>query len=83
MSEDSLVQAPASPDISAQDFDSHLAPEEKLMDLSIQIIAGNKLGSEWLVVNNVFICHKNDSSLDGSTVYWECCKRKTDGCPLS
>ena len=60
-----------------EDLDSsYLIPECNLKDYSARIIKGDKVNSNWLVVENQFIFHKNDSSVDGNQVYWDCSRRK-------
>ena len=51
---------------------SYLVPEVELSELT----NGDKSGSTWLVVNDKYIFHKNDVSLDEEQVYWVCSKRK-------
>ena len=47
----------------------------------VKIIKGNKKNSLWLVVDNQYIMHCNDTSPDGSQYYWKCShRRKTADC---
>ena len=55
---------------------SYLVPQVNLAECSARVIDGDKVGSKWLVVGDMYIFHKNDSSLDGENIYWECSKRK-------
>ena len=53
---------------------SYLVPEGDLKTHKIRIIPGDKVGSQWMVVDDIYVYHKNDTSSD--QVYWECSKRK-------
>ena len=55
---------------------SYLVPEVSLGEHIVRIVEGDKLGSRWLVVGEHYIFHRNDTSLDGEQVYWECSRRK-------
>ena len=47
-----------------------------------ETIPGKKDGSVWLVVDDEFICIKNDISESGTVVWWECRYRRNQGCPF-
>ena len=55
---------------------SYLVPEGDLKTHKIRIIPGDKVGSQWMVVDDIYVYHKNDTS--GDQVYWECSKRKQE-----
>ena len=55
---------------------SYLIPENTLKEYGVRLITGDKAGSQWLVVGEQYLFHRNDSSLDGQQIYWECAKRK-------
>ena len=61
---------------------SHLVPKNKIEEHQIEITNGDKAGSEWLIVDNQYICHKNDKSVKGEYEYWECRSRRLTGCPF-
>ena len=50
--------------------------------MNLETISGNKKDSVWLVINNQYICVKNDASVSGSMFYWECKTRRITGCPF-
>ena len=54
---------------------SYLVSQEDLVSHTVRLVKGDKGGSMWLVVNDQFMYHKNDMSIDGQQVYWECAKR--------
>ena len=63
--------------IEPEDLDcSYLITEDDLKGYTVRLIKGDKAGSTWLVVDDQFIFHKNDSSVEGDQVYWECARRK-------
>ena len=49
---------------SGEDEGDWLVTEEQLEKTKFQIISGNKKGSQWLVLDNAYILHKNDESSD-------------------
>ena len=53
---------------------------ESLDDIQLELIDGDKAGSSWLVVSDIFICHKFSES--ESEIFWECSGRRTYGCPF-
>ena len=55
---------------------SYLVSQEDLVVHSVRLVKGDKGGSMWLVVDDQYMYHKNDMSIDGQQVYWECAKRK-------
>ena len=61
---------------------SYLVENAEFDEMNLEIISGNKKDSAWLVINNQYICVKNDESLSGSSFYWECRTRRITGCPF-
>ena len=55
---------------------SYLVGSNELKDHSHRILKGDKPGTQWLVIKDQYIYHRNDNSLDGSLVYWECSRRR-------
>ena len=56
---------------------SYLVSQEDLVvHYTVRLVKGDKGGSMWLVVNDQYMYHKNDMSIDGHQVYWECARRK-------
>ena len=51
-----------------EEGDGYLDPE--CGKISTSIMDGLKHGTEWLVVDETFICHVNSKSVDGNNVYW-------------
>ena len=59
----------------------YLMDELELEKHRVKILKENKKNSLWLVVDNQYIMHRNDTSPDGSQYYWECShRRKTADC---
>ena len=58
----------------------HLLDDAHLKDVKIEVVPGEKSGSEWLVVNDTFILHKKDKS--ANEVFWECSGRRRFNCPF-
>ena len=58
---------------------SYLENPENLHDRKLRLLKGDKAGSTWLVIDEQFIFHKNDCSIDGDQTYLECCRRKQAG----
>ena len=50
----------------------HLVDPSDYENYKIEIIQGDKKNSEWLVLNQEYICHRNDISATGEYHYWEC-----------
>ena len=63
-----------------EEGDGYLDPE--CGKILTSIMDGLKHGTEWLVVDETFICHVNSKSVDGNNVYWECSQRQRFGCPF-
>ena len=53
---------------------------EGLDCIDLEIIDGDKFGSQWLVVGGIYICHKYAES--ETEVFWECSGRRNYGCPF-
>ena len=63
-----------------EEGDGYLDPE--CGNISTSIMDGLKHGTQWLVVDETFICHVNSKLVDGNNVYWECSQRRRFGCPF-
>ena len=50
---------------------SYLITEGDLKGYKARLVIGDKAESTWLVVDDQFIFHKKDSSVEGDQVYWE------------
>ena len=61
--------------------DEYFISNDKLCDQKVQIIPGEKKGSEWLIVNERFILNKNRTFKNGNIV-WECRSRRRFKCPF-
>ena len=61
---------------------SFLVQNAEFDEMNLETISGNKKDSVWLVINNQYICVKNDASVSGSMFYWECKTRRITGCPF-
>ena len=46
---------------------TYLVENAEFEEINIETIAGNKKGSLWLIVNNQYICVKNDESASGKS----------------
>ena len=58
------------------DEEDYLISESELGLHKVRLVQGNKKNSTWLVVDNQFIMHRNDHSVDSSQYYWECSHRR-------
>ena len=56
----------------------YLEPADQLSQHEVQIIEGNKSGSQWLVIDGAYVCHVNAVSVEGHITYWECKRRRHD-----
>ena len=56
----------------------YLEPADQLNQHEIQIIEGNKTGSQWLVIDGAYVCHVNAVSVEGNITYCECKRRRHD-----
>ena len=59
---------------------SYLEDEEDLSSHKLEIIGGDKEGSEWLVLDDVYILHKYRTTRE--EVFWECSGRRAFDCPF-
>ena len=62
----------------SQDIYEHLEDEEKVADHVVELVAGEKAGSEWLVLDNIYIFHKKDKT--SNEIFWECSGRRRFNC---
>ena len=63
------------------DFELYCMSSDRFADQRIEIIPGEKVNSEWLVLNDLYILHKNRSFVNGNVI-WECKHRRGMGCPF-
>ena len=61
-----------SEDYLEQDIDSH----------TIEIVDGEKEGSKWLIIDEIYICHRDNTSKGNvrETLGWECRGRRQFKC---
>ena len=59
---------------------SYLASEEELKKINVEFIEGDKPDSKWLVVDEVYICHRYQGT--ELETFWECGGRRKYGCPF-
>ena len=59
---------------------SFLVKDEDLEAIKVEYVEGDKPGSTWLLVNDVFFCHRYQSS--ELETFWECSRRRKDNCPF-
>ena len=59
---------------------SFLEVEDEMKCLDLKIIEGDKDGSKWLLVDDIFICHQYQRS--EKQIFWECSGRKKLNCPF-
>ena len=57
----------------------YLEDQVHLKDVKLDIVEGDKAGSMWLVLDDVFIMHKKQSSANES--FWDCSGRRHFNCP--
>ena len=56
----------------------HLEEEEKIASHFIEIVPGEKDGSEWLVLGGIYILHKKEKTTN--QIFWECSGRRRFNC---
>ena len=59
---------------------SYLINEEELEKIQVKIIDGDKEYSKWLVVDDIYICHRYQGSEEET--FWECSGRRKYKCPF-
>ena len=59
---------------------SFLEDKEDLSNHKLEIIGGDKEGSEWLVLDDVYILHKYRTTRE--EIFWECSGRRAFDCPF-
>ena len=59
---------------------SYLVEDDELEKVKVDIIEGDKQNSKWLVVNDIYICHRYQGS--ESETFWECWGRRKFNCPF-
>ena len=59
----------------------YLMPKSKWSEQKLEIIPGEKKGSEWLIINDEFILNKNRTFKNGN-ILWECRSRRRYKCPF-
>ena len=82
-SEEDEVEVDAEPPDGQRDVmanESFLMQNEDLEKHKIEIIAGDKEGSEWLVIDDIYILHKYRTS--ENEIFWECSGRRAFDCPF-
>jgi hypothetical protein len=62
------------------DIFDYLFDDAYLKDIKVELVPGEKSGSEWLIVDDTFILHKKDKS--ANEVFWECSGRRRFNCPF-
>ena len=62
----------------SQDIYEHLEDEEKVADHVVELVAGEKAGSEWLILDDIYILHKKDKT--SNEIFWECSGRRRFNC---
>ena len=83
--DDETVELPNNLSIDASDNNenddrdaSYLVDEEGLKDIKVAFIEGDKPGSNWLVVDDIYICHRYQGS--ETETFWECSGRRKYNC---
>ena len=59
---------------------SYLVKDVDLESIKVECVEGDKPGSTWLLVEDVFFCHRYQSS--ELETFWECSRRRKDNCPF-
>ena len=67
-------------DNSHEDEESFMEDKDVSEKCKLEIIAGDKEGSEWLVLDDLFILHRYRSL--GNQNFWECSGRRAFNCPF-
>ena len=60
--------------------ESYMEGKEVLDNTKMELISGDKAGSEWLVIDDVYIFHKYRST--ENETFWECSGRRHFGCNI-
>lgn len=58
---------------------SYLMPQEELDKVKVEVIDGDKAGSKWLVLDDVFMLYKYGYEGKEET-FWECSERRRNNC---
>ena len=58
---------------------SYLMPQEELDKVKVEVIDGDKAGSKWLVLDDVFMLYKYGYEGKEET-FWECSERRRNKC---
>ena len=54
--------------------------KEELGGIEVKLIDGDKDGSKWLIVDDIYICHRYQGS--EFETFWECSGRRKYNCPF-
>ena len=60
--------------------DNTLEDDEKLKDVKVEEVDGDKEGSTWLLVNETHFSHKSEETKD--EVFWKCAAYQHFKCPF-
>ena len=74
--DDETMNNESDDEVVAQEY---LAGEDELNKIKAEYIDGDKEGSQWLVLDDIFILHKYGYKGDNE-VFWECQDRRRNGC---
>ena len=66
--------------INCEDSDEHayLESQDKLSSIKLEIVDGEKSGSRWLIIDDIYIMHKKQETKND--IFWECAGRRHFGC---
>ena len=70
----------ANESVDANDNESFIVGHEELEKHEVEVIAGDKEDSEWLVLDDIYILHKYRTT--ENEIFWECSGRRTCDCPF-
>ena len=60
------------------DVSNHLEDAETISNHKIELVPGEKDGSEWMILDDIFNLHKKDKS--ANETFWECSGRRRLNC---
>ena len=77
---DSSHDDDATEPVDTNDNESFIVSHDELENHEVEVIAGDKEGSEWLVLDDIYILHKYRTT--ENEIFWECSGRRTCDCPF-
>ena len=77
---DSSHDDDATEPVDTNDNESYMVSHDELENHEVEVLAGDKEGSEWLVLDDIYILHKY--RMTENEIFWECSGRRICDCPF-